>query len=131
MTVTGVGGVPADAEAVALNVTVTNTTASSTWWSSRGRAISRWSSNLNWQAGWTIPNAVTVKVGVVGADAGKISVYNNNGIADVIIDVVGYYKAGTGAGFTSLDPVRIIDSRPSSQVGPYSPRRGPRRRPGT
>ena len=77
-------------------------------------------SNLNWQAGWTVPNAVTVKVGDGGSAEGKINVYNNNGSANVIIDVVGYYKTDTGAGLTSLDPVRIIDSRPSSQVGPYN-----------
>jgi hypothetical protein len=73
-------------------------------------------SNLNRQSGWTIPNAVTVKIG----DGGKVNIYNNNGSADVVIDVVGYYREGTGGGFTSLAPVRIQDSRPASQVGPFA-----------
>jgi hypothetical protein len=44
-------------------------------------------SSLNWKPGWTIPNAVTAKVG----DGGKVSVYNNNGSADVIADIAGWY----------------------------------------
>jgi hypothetical protein len=109
--------VPADADAVTLNVTVTQTNAVS--------YLSIWPkgetqptvSSLNWDAGWTVPNAVTVKVGT----GGKINVYNNAGTANVIIDVVGYYKAGSGAGFTSVDPTRIIDSRPPPlQHGPYN-----------
>jgi hypothetical protein len=114
--VAGVGDVPADAEAVVLNVTATGTTASSHLRIYPTGEQLPTVSNLNWQPGWTIPNAVTVKVGTDG----NISVYNNNGSADVIIDVVGYYKPNTGAGFTSLDPVRVIDSRPSSQVGPFN-----------
>ena len=116
MTVAGVGGVPADAEAVALNVTVTSTTASSflsVWPNGQTQPTV---SSLNWSTGWTTPNAVTVKV---GAD-GKVKLYNWLGSAHVIVDVVGYYKAGVFAGFTSLDPVRILDSRPQFQVGPYS-----------
>ncbi len=73
-------------------------------------------SSLNWQPGWTIPNSVTVKVGT----GGQISIYNNNGSANVIADVVGYYKTGAGEAFHPLDPERIQDSRPGSQVGPYS-----------
>ena len=116
--VTVAGGtttVPADADAVTLNVTVTQTNAVS--------YLSIWPkgetkptvSSLNWDAGWTVPNSVTVKVG----SGGQISVYNNLGLANVIVDVVGYYKAGTGAGFTSLQPTRLLDSCPAFQVGPY------------
>ncbi len=70
---------------------------------------------MNWDSGWTIPNAVTVKVG----DAGKIKIYNNAGTANVIVDVVGYFKAGTGAPYHPLSPTRILDSRPAFQVGPF------------
>jgi hypothetical protein len=116
VTVAGVGGVPANADAVVLNVTVTDTTQSSfltIWPKGSDRPTA---SSLNWQAGWTVPNAVTVKV---GAD-GQVSVFNNRGEVNVIFDVVGYYTTTPGAGFTSLAPVRIQDSRPSGpQVGPY------------
>lgn len=118
--VTVAGGsttVPADADAVTLNVTVTQTTGTS--------FLSLWPkgepkptvSSLNWTAGVTIPNSVTVKV---GADR-QISVFNNQGSANVIIDVVGYYTESVGAGFTSVDPKRILDSRPGAEnVGGYT-----------
>ncbi|MGH9266474.1 MAG: hypothetical protein ACRD1D_17455, partial [Acidimicrobiales bacterium] len=86
--VTGRGGVPATGvSAVVLNVTVTEPTAGSylTAWpagESRPRA-----SNLNYAAGQTVPNLVTVKVGAGGA----IDLYNNLGSAHVIADVAGWY----------------------------------------
>jgi len=121
VTVAGVGGIPTDADAVAMNITVTNTTGSSylvVWPAGQPRPST---SSLNWSPGWTIPNAVTMKVGA----SGQISVYNAAQTTDVIIDVVGYYKTSQGAGYTSLNPVRVQDSRPSSQVGPYSSPWGP------
>jgi hypothetical protein len=114
--VAGVAGVPADAQAVVLNVTVTGTTSGSylsIWPKGKNRPTV---SSLNWQAGWTIPNAVTVKVG----EEGRISIFNFAGSADVIVDVVGYYSSGTGAGYSTLSPSRIVDSRPARQVGPFS-----------
>jgi hypothetical protein len=115
-----VAGVPAGADAVSLNVTVTDTTSASfmtLWPTGQARPSA---SNLNWTAGLTIPNAVTVKVGT----SNLVSVYSALGSANVIIDVVGYYEAAGqeagGAGFTSLAPTRIVDSRPGSQVGPFS-----------
>ena len=71
-------------------------------------------SSLNWSAGITIPNAVTVKLGT----AGKISMFNLAGNVNVIADVAGYYKSGTGKAFHPLKPGRVLDSRsPAPQVG--------------
>jgi hypothetical protein len=84
--VTG-GSVPGGAEAVLLNVTVTNTTVPSfltIWPNGSAQPLA---SSLNWVAGQTIPNAVTVKVGT----SGKILVYNPGGSVDVIADVGGWY----------------------------------------
>ena len=111
------GVVPPGADAVVLNVTVTNTTAASflTLWPT-GQAQPT-ASSLNWSPGVTIPNAVTVKLGT----AGKVSVFNHFGNVDVIVDVAGYYMAGTGKAFHPVSPGRILDSRPPpSQVGLYS-----------
>ena len=111
----GRGGVPADADAVVLNVTVTDTSASSfltLWPSGQSKPTA---SNLNWTPGLTIPNAVTVKLGT-----GKVSVFNLLGNVNVIIDVAGYYKSGTGKAFHALTPGRVLDSRPATQVGAYS-----------
>lgn len=107
VTVTGVGGVPADAEAVVLNVTATGTTTGShltLWPAGEPRPTA---SNLNWQPGWTVANAVTVKVGRVG----EVSVANGQGAVDVVLDVVGYYRRDVGAGYTPLAPRRVLDSR--------------------
>ena len=50
-------------------------------------------SNLNFTAGQTIPNLVTVKVG----SDGKVKLTNNSpGTAQLIADVAGYYLPGTG-----------------------------------
>ena len=107
VTVSGVGGVPADARSVVLNVTVTGTTGDGflTMWPA-GQTRPQ-ASNLNWVAGQTIPNSVTVRPG----SAGAVSVYNSAGSTNVLVDVVGYYDARPGAGFTSLAPARLSDSR--------------------
>jgi len=106
--VTGAAGVPARAQAVLLNVTVTDTTAPSyltVWPAGQPQPTA---SNLNWPAGDTRPNLVVAKLGTSGA----ISIYNRFGTTDVVADVVGYFGASGGAArFSALAPVRILDSR--------------------
>jgi len=110
--VTGLAGgssVPAAASAVVLNVTATGASA--------GSFVSVWPagtaqpnvSSLNFGAGETIPNLVTVKIGA----GGKVSFANAVGTVDVIADVVGFYDDGTGPGdlFTGVTPTRLLDSR--------------------
>ena len=101
-------GVPSDADAVVLNVTVTDTTAPSyltVWPAGQPQPTA---SNLNWPAGDTRPNLVVAKLGTSGA----ISIYNRFGTTDVVADVVGYFGASGGAArFSALAPVRILDSR--------------------
>lgn len=123
--ITGQGGVPSSGvSAVVLNVTVTDTTAPSyltVWPSGVSQPLA---SNLNWPAGTTIPNRVIVPVGA----AGQIAVYNAAGAADVILDVNGWFTdstAATGYTFTGTTPTRIMDTRASSQVGPYNTPFGP------
>jgi subtilisin family serine protease len=116
--VTGAGGVPTSGVSGAiLNVTVTNTTASSflsVWPSGQGRPLA---SNLNWVAGQTVPNRVFVPVSATG----RISVYNQSGSADVVVDVSGYFTDATATGklFTPASPLRLIDTRSTGQtLGP-------------
>ena len=117
--VTGLGGannVPANASAVVMNVTATG--------SSAGSFLTAWpagvakpnASNLNFGAGQTIPNLVTVKLGV-GASAGRLAFATAVGSVDVIGDVVGYFDDGVGSGdlFTGVTPSRILDSRTANQ----------------
>ncbi|TMF63270.1 MAG: hypothetical protein E6I17_15410, partial [Chloroflexi bacterium] len=93
--VTGAGGVPANGVSSAiLNITVTNTTAPSfltVWPSGSARPNA---SNLNWVAGQTVPNRVIAQIGA----GGKVSVYNQFGAADVIVDVSGYFTDATAIG---------------------------------
>jgi hypothetical protein len=110
--VTGVGGVPTTGvAAVVLNVTVTETTSVGYLTVSPTGTARPTVSNLNWTAGRTIPNAVTVK----NSTSGQIDLYQSGpGTAQVIVDVAGYYLAGTpttAGAYTPLTPARILDTR--------------------
>jgi cytochrome c556 len=88
--VAGRGLVPADAAAVALNVTAIGPTANSfitvfPTGQSRPNA-----SNLNLAAGRTLPNMVIVPLGTDG----KISIYNASGSTHLAVDVLGWFPAG-------------------------------------
>lgn len=73
--------------AVVLNVTVTQGTAAS-FLSIYPNGYDRpLVSSLNWTAGETIPNAVTVVVGTEN----KVRFYNHAGTVEFIVDIVGYY----------------------------------------
>jgi hypothetical protein len=108
--VAGVGGVPNEATAVVLNVTVDApfTAGFITAWPS-GEAIPT-VSNLNFVPGQTVPNLVTVKVGANG----RVNLYNSEGYTQLVADVVGYYTATpppSGGLFTALTPKRLLDTR--------------------
>ena len=106
MTVLGRGNVPTSGVgAVALNVTVTNPTLGSfltVWPTGAPRPLA---SNLNFVPGQTVANAVITKVGTNG----KISVFNNGGGVDVIIDVVGWFPDNQS--YVGLTPARFADTR--------------------
>ena len=109
--VMGVGGVPATgATAVVLNVTVDAPLTAgfiTAWPSGEGQPTV---SNLNYVAGQTVPNLVTVKVGANG----RVNLYNSQGYTHVIADVVGYYTATrptSGGLFTAVTPGRVLDTR--------------------
>ena len=100
-------GVPATATAVVANVTVTGGTASSfasVWPSGQAQPNV---SNLNFAAGQTIPNLVTVKIGTGGA----IRIANAVDSVEVIVDVVGYYDPTAGSRFHAINPTRFLDTR--------------------
>jgi streptogramin lyase len=107
--VAGVGSIPETASSVVLNVTATQSTT--------GSFVTAWpaglprpnASNLNFGAFQTIPNLLTVRVGV----AGRVQFATAAGATDLIADVVGYFDevAPGGAGFTGVAPERLLDSR--------------------
>jgi subtilisin family serine protease len=111
VTVDGRGAIPATGvAAVVLNVTVTDPTAPSfvtVWPTGQTRPNA---SNINFTAGQTVPNLVTVKVG----SGGQVSLYNSAGSTDLIADVAGYYgdgSAAAGSTFVPLSPDRLLDTR--------------------
>lgn len=102
----GRGGVPdLGAGAVALNVTATDPTVPTfltVWPTGEARPTA---SNLNVVAGMTAPNLVVVKLG----KGGRVSVFNNGGSVDVVVDVAGWFPES--AGLNPLVPARLADTR--------------------
>lgn len=112
------GGVSGSPEAVALNVTVTSPTAASylTVWPS-GDA-QPYASSVNMVPGQTVPNMVMTRVG----SNGMVSIYNNAGSTDVIVDVLGCFDGDSDGRYVALSPSRVLDTRygtgaPLAQVG--------------
>ncbi len=106
--VTGVGGVPAGATAVVLNVTAVNATSRSTY-------ITAWpagqpkptASNLNVSSPAPVANLVVVPVGT----GGVVNLGNATGNVDLLADLQGYYATGTGSGYSAVAPCRVFDTR--------------------
>jgi len=110
--VAGAGGVPAtNAEAVVMNVAVTNTTATSFLTVHPTGEARPLAAGLNWNAGDTVSNRVFAKLGTNG----RVTLYNNGGQTDVIVDVNGWFTnptvAGTGGTYSGLNPARVLDTR--------------------
>ncbi|MBD0671791.1 hypothetical protein [Streptomyces sp. CBMA156] len=106
--------VPADVTAVVVNVTATNPTTDGflSIGSVPGQPGTRpATSSINFKAGQTVSNLVTVAVGPVSRTSPWITVYNNWGTTDVVLDVVGYYRPGATDRYGPLNPTRIADSR--------------------
>ncbi|MDQ1248654.1 MAG: hypothetical protein QG597_3027, partial [Actinomycetota bacterium] len=111
--IAGLFGVPADAPAVSLNVTVVAPVTSghlTVFPCGKGKPTS---SNVNFLAGQKVPNAVVTAVGAEG----KVCVYTSS-TTDVVVDLNGWLPVG--AGFNAQDPQRIADTRPGPVLFPPS-----------
>ncbi|MGW1173080.1 right-handed parallel beta-helix repeat-containing protein, partial [Kitasatospora sp. NPDC002543] len=108
LSVAGVAGVPASGvTAVTMNVTVTEPQADGhlTVYPHGDEAPN--ASNLNWPAGRTTPNLVTVPV-----KDGKVSFHNaSGGTVHLIADLAGYYSAEGKVTYRPTGPIRILDTR--------------------
>ncbi len=115
--VAGRGGVPlTGAEAVSLEVTVTGPTAPGYLAVYPAGGVPPTVSTLNFVAGETVANQVVVGLGAGGA----ITVANRAGRTNVLVDVTGWFTAGTapapvGGQLHPLMPIRVVDTRPGSQ----------------
>jgi hypothetical protein len=107
--VAGVAGVPADAKAVAINITAVAPSQAgylTVWPAGRTRPTA---SSINFAAGEVVGNFVFAEVGAEG----RLDIYNHTGSTDVVLDVVGYVPAG--ANYTPLMPARVLDTRDPTQ----------------
>jgi len=108
------GSVPADATAVALNVTATDTTAASFLTAYPDGAALPVVSNLNWAAGETVANLVIVPIG----SGGEVEFYNHAGSTDLVVDLEGFFApepdGSTLGAYLGLTPARIADTRVGS-----------------
>ncbi len=57
--------------------------------------------------GQTVPNMVLARVGANG----MISIYNNAGSTDVIVDVLGCFDGNASGRYVALSPRRVLDTR--------------------
>lgn len=110
VTVAGRDSIPDDATAVAVHVTVTDTTGNG-WIAAEpdGASGTPTTSTLNYLKGQTIANTVIVPV----AADGKIELYNGGGTTsvDLIADVSGYFSAAAPDAFVPIAATRVWDSR--------------------
>jgi hypothetical protein len=110
------GAVPATGvETVVMNVTAAGPTSEgyvSVW--PTGDRPGNLVSSLNFVAGQTVPNLVTVRVGA----GGRVTLLNAFGNTHLIADVVGYYDdaATSGGTYNPLTPARILDTRSASSA---------------
>jgi hypothetical protein len=122
--VAGIDGVPSNVSAVVLNVTVANPSAAGYLTVYPEGASQPTASNVNYAAGETAANRVTVPLSSNGTP-GRISIYSSSP-TDVVVDISGYYSAAGGTGnqyTTETSPVRICDTRagnPSQLSGTYA-----------
>ncbi|MFI8274977.1 PKD domain-containing protein [Streptomyces sp. NPDC085929] len=112
--IAGNGKIPAGVTAVALNVTVTNAANPGHVTAFPGGGTRPTTSNLNFEAGQTVPNLVVVPVG----KDGTVELYNGSWTAvDLIADITGYFTRTAASGYTPMAPVRAVDTR-SGQGAP-------------
>lgn len=115
--VAGRAGVPADARAVVMNVTTTESSEPSfitVWPTGQERPGT---SNLNTEPGQNTPNLVVARIGTGGA----VELFNRGGTVHLIADVTGYSTSNDDLLATS--PTRLLDTRDGTggTLGPVGP----------
>jgi len=119
--ITGVDGpsgqsVPADAQAVVLNVTAIGGTHSTYLTVFPAGTAPPNASNLNVTVGLNQANLVVVALGT----GGQVGIYNSAGTINVAVDVEGYFAAASGdvpGLFHPIAPLRICDTRSTAVTG--------------
>ncbi|MEY2958012.1 MAG: hypothetical protein RLZZ01_580 [Actinomycetota bacterium] len=109
-----VPGIPADASAVALNVTVTGTTGPG-WLLASDCAPSQ-SSSINYLTSEDRPNSAIVPLD----PSGRICITSFRS-TDVVIDITGFFSPNGQVDFVPLSPLRLLDTRePGGVLNPFT-----------
>jgi hypothetical protein len=113
--VANTNGIPKEATAITGNLTVTGQTAAGYVSLSPTATNSPSSSTINFPLGDTRANNVTI---ALAADGSLSAIYKASGgkHVSVILDVTGYFEAGTGQGYFPLPATRILDTRSDPTV---------------
>lgn len=110
----GLRGIPANASAVVMNITVTEPASFGFLAAHASETAKPGTSNVNYGAGQTVPNLAVVPVG----RDGKVTIWNrSSGPAHIVADVSGYFLSGTperAGAFAVLAPTRFLDTRSHS-----------------
>jgi secreted trypsin-like serine protease len=113
--VTGQAGLPAtDVAAVTLNLTATDPAGAGYLTAYPCGSPPPVASNVNYVAGQTVANAVTVALGTGGA----VCIFSF-ATSHVIVDVTGWYSATTGvygSRFAPVVPARLLDTRSATRI---------------
>src|SRR6185295_3500564 len=100
-------GVPAEAVAVAINLTAVDATAATYVTAWPGGQVRPVASNLNPVPGMAVPNLAIIRLGT----GGDVNFFNNTGNVHLLADVVGYFRDGSSVGMAPLAPARLLDTR--------------------
>ena len=114
-------GVPADSVALALNVTVTESSAPGFVTEFPAGQPMPTSSILNVDQ----PNQTRAASGIFPVSAAGVGLYLSGG-GHIVVDLLGYFTgpsagAGTSGLFTAYDPTRLLDTRGASPLGSHVP----------
>jgi hypothetical protein len=112
---------PAGVVAIVANVTVTEPSGPGFVTAYPAGVARPNASNLNFVAGQTVPNLVTVRVGNDGTVSYNKANFFSSVPTHLIVDVVGYYdnvESGDAGRFVPIDPTRRLDTRVSGQKRP-------------
>lgn len=102
----GTNGIPAGAQAISANVTVTNTAGAgylTVWNCAPDRPVV---ASVNFGAGETVANGVSVPID----SSGRLCVFSPV-TTDLVVDVNGYYSDAGANRFSSITPTRLMDTR--------------------
>ena len=111
--VAGVGGVPANATAVVMNLTAVGATTPTYVSAYPAGQVRPTVSNLNANNASAVPNLAIVPVGLDGF----IDLYNASGRVNLLGDISGFFAPGTGAAHMTVEPCRVFDTRTGTGAG--------------